>query len=97
MRVLVVDDEKNIRDSIRRYLNTENIETVVAENGLSAKRLLQEQVFSAGIVDLRMPGIDGLDVQLHQPVNARFQRVVILCPGREQDPLRYVHDRVSDE
>ena len=53
MRVLVVDDEKNIRESIRRFLDTEAIETVAAENGLSAKRLLQEQVFSAGIVDLR--------------------------------------------
>ena len=62
MRVLVVDDEKNIRESIRRYLGTENIETVAAENGLSAKRLLQEEVFSAGIVDLRMPGMDGLEL-----------------------------------
>jgi two-component system response regulator AtoC len=62
MRVLVVDDEKNIRESIQRFLNTENIETVTAENGLSAKRLLQEQVFSAGIVDLRMPGMDGLEL-----------------------------------
>jgi two-component system response regulator AtoC len=62
MRVLVVDDEKNIRESVERYLKTENIETVTAENGLSAKRLLQEQVFSAGIVDLRMPGMDGLEL-----------------------------------
>jgi two-component system response regulator AtoC len=62
MRVLVVDDEKNIRESVKRYLKTENIETVTAENGLSARRLLQEQVFSAGIVDLRMPGMDGLEL-----------------------------------
>ncbi|UCF96992.1 MAG: sigma-54-dependent Fis family transcriptional regulator [Spirochaetaceae bacterium] len=62
MRVLVVDDEKNIRESVQRYLSTENIETVAAENGLSAKRLLQEQVFSAGIIDLRMPGMDGLEL-----------------------------------
>ncbi|MBA7472008.1 Regulatory protein AtoC [subsurface metagenome] len=62
MRVLIVDDEKNIRESVERYLKTENIETVTAENGLSAKRLLQEQVFSAGIVDLRMPGMDGLEL-----------------------------------
>jgi len=62
MRVLVVDDEKNIRESIRRFLDTEDIETVAAENGLSAKRLLQEQVFSAGIVDLRMPGMNGLEL-----------------------------------
>jgi two-component system response regulator AtoC len=62
MRVLVVDDEKNIRESIQRYLGADGIETVSAENGLSAKRLLQQQAFSAGIVDLRMPGMDGLEL-----------------------------------
>ena len=62
MKVLVVDDEKNIRDSIRSYLKLENIETVGVENGLAAKRLLQDQVFTAGIVDLRMPGMNGLEL-----------------------------------
>jgi two-component system response regulator AtoC len=62
MRVLVVDDEKNIRESIQRYLRADGIETVTAENGLSARRLLQQEAFSAGIVDLRMPGMDGLEL-----------------------------------
>jgi two-component system response regulator AtoC len=62
VKILVVDDEKNIRDSIARYLALEGIEAVGAENGLSAKRLLQEQVFAAGIIDLRMPGMDGLEL-----------------------------------
>ncbi len=62
MRVLVVDDERNIRDSIERYLKIEGIETVSAENGLSARRLLQEQTFVAGIIDLRMPGMNGLQL-----------------------------------
>jgi two-component system response regulator AtoC len=60
MRVLVVDDERNIRQSIERYLKLEGIEAVSAENGLSAQRLLGEQAFAAGIIDLRMPGMDGL-------------------------------------
>jgi two-component system response regulator AtoC len=60
MRVLVVDDERNIRQSIERYLKMEGIEAVTAENGLSAQRLLGEEAFAAGIIDLRMPGMDGL-------------------------------------
>ncbi len=60
MRVLVVDDERNIRQSIERYLRLEGIEAVSAENGLSAQRLLGEEAFAAGIIDLRMPGMDGL-------------------------------------
>ncbi len=62
MKVLVVDDEKNIRDSIERYLKLEKIETVGAQNGLAARRLLEDEVFSAGIIDLRMPGMDGLEL-----------------------------------
>jgi two-component system response regulator AtoC len=60
VKVLVVDDEKNIRESVERYLRLEGLETVSAENGLSAQRLLAEQAFAAAIVDLRMPGLDGL-------------------------------------
>jgi two-component system response regulator AtoC len=60
MRVLVVDDERNIRQSIERYLKMEGIDAVTAENGLSAQRLLGEEAFAAGIIDLRMPGMDGL-------------------------------------
>ena len=62
MKVLVVDDEKNIRESVERYLRLEGLETAGAENGLSAQRLLSEEAFAAAIVDLRMPGLDGLSL-----------------------------------
>ncbi len=62
MKILVVDDEKNIRESVERYLRLEGLETEGAENGLSAQRLLAEQAFAAAIIDLRMPGLDGLSL-----------------------------------
>jgi two-component system response regulator AtoC len=88
VRVLIVDDEKNIRTSIQRYLSTENIETVTAENGLSAKRLLQEQVFSAGIIDLRMPGMDGLELLkwIHEE-GPRLPVIMISAFGEVQDAV----------
>jgi two-component system response regulator AtoC len=60
MKVLVADDERNIRSSIISILELEKITSFAAENGLSAKRLLENEVFDAAIIDLRMPGLDGL-------------------------------------
>lgn len=60
MKILVVDDEKNIRESIIKFLSLETIEGRGAANGLSALRLLEEDVFDAAVVDLKMDGMDGL-------------------------------------
>jgi two-component system response regulator AtoC len=60
MRVLVADDEKNIRESIARYIAAEGMETATAADGAGAKEMLREQAFDALVLDLRMPGMDGL-------------------------------------
>ena len=62
MRILVADDEKNIRDTIVDFLKLEGIEACAAENGLSARRMLETEVFRAAVIDLRMPHIDGLSL-----------------------------------
>jgi len=62
MKVLVVDDEKNMRQSISEYLALEHIEAKEAENGLCAQRLLSEEAFDLLITDLKMPGMSGLDL-----------------------------------
>ena len=62
MRVLVADDEPNIRDSLQRYLELDGAEVVAADNGLAAQRRLQQETFAAAVIDLRMPGMDGLEL-----------------------------------
>ena len=62
MRVLVADDERNIRESLQRFLELEGNEVVAADNGLAAQRRLQEAAFHAAIIDLKMPGLDGLEL-----------------------------------
>jgi two-component system, NtrC family, response regulator AtoC len=62
MKVLVVDDEANLRESLCKFLSLKGITAVQAGNGLSAQRLLETEVFSAAVVDLRMPGLDGLEL-----------------------------------
>ena len=62
MPILIVDDEKEICERIAKLLSYEGIETRVAQNGLSAQRLLSEEVFEAVVTDLSMPGMDGLQL-----------------------------------
>ncbi|MGP1508245.1 MAG: sigma-54-dependent transcriptional regulator [Sphaerochaeta sp.] len=61
MKILVVDDETNIRALMCRYMKTEGIEGVEAENAYSAQRILRAEPFDGILVDLKMPGMDGLE------------------------------------
>jgi two-component system, NtrC family, response regulator AtoC len=62
LKVLVADDEKNIRESIAAYIAAEGIETATAADGAAARALLESEVFDALVLDLRMPVMDGLAV-----------------------------------
>src|SRR5262245_50452847 len=58
--ILVADDEKNIRSTLARGLQLEGHATVEAENGLEALALLEAGDIDLVILDLQMPGLDGL-------------------------------------
>jgi two-component system response regulator AtoC len=60
MRILVADDEKNIRDSIAAFLAVEGMETATAADGAEARARLENDAFDCLILDLRMPKLDGL-------------------------------------
>ena len=59
-RILVVDDDATIRDSIRLALDTVGVETILAESGERALEAFGHATFDGAIVDLMMPGMDGL-------------------------------------
>jgi len=61
-RVLVVDDEDGIRRSLVRVLALNGFETRDASDGLSAWGLALSQRFDLVVTDLRMPGLDGMEL-----------------------------------
>jgi DNA-binding NtrC family response regulator len=61
-RVLIVDDEKNIRMTISQALADMDVETDTAVNGEEALLKLKDKDFNLVLLDLRMPGMDGMDV-----------------------------------
>ena len=60
--VLIAEDEPAARDSLRALLEEEGYRVSCAADGLSADRLLAEQQFDAALIDIRMPGKDGLAI-----------------------------------
>jgi DNA-binding response OmpR family regulator len=60
--VLIVDDEKNIRMTLTQALETLGIETDRASNAEEALASLAERDFDAILLDLKMPGVDGMEV-----------------------------------
>ncbi|GAB4365705.1 MAG: sigma-54 dependent transcriptional regulator [Spirochaetales bacterium] len=62
MRVLIADDERNIRETLKRILQMEGMEAMTAEDGVTARDLLAEERFDVAILDLKMPGMSGQEV-----------------------------------
>jgi two-component system response regulator MprA len=63
VKILVVDDERAVRDSLRRALELEGYETDVAADGVEApQRFESNGEPDAVILDVLMPGVDGLEV-----------------------------------
>ena len=60
-KILVVDDEKNLRALYQSELKQEGYEVVVALDGLEAIHMLESEKPELIVLDIRMPGIDGLE------------------------------------
>ena len=61
-RIVVVDDDARIRDLLRRYLTQEGFEVLLAEDGKALNRLLTRETVHLIVLDLMLPGEDGLSI-----------------------------------
>ena len=62
MKVLVVEDDPHIRELVVLHLGLEGLEATAAEDGTEGLRLAREQPFDLIVLDLMLPGLDGLTV-----------------------------------
>jgi DNA-binding response OmpR family regulator len=85
-RVLLVEDERHIRDLVQLHLGLEGFATTPVGNGEEALALLREQAFDLVVLDLMLPGLDGLTilkVLRREPLNADVP-VLLLTARREE-------------
>jgi two-component system phosphate regulon sensor histidine kinase PhoR len=64
-RVLVVDDERRIRDGCKKTLIQDGFQVATAESGFLGLKMIEEAHFDIILLDLMMPGLSGMDVLAH--------------------------------
>jgi DNA-binding NtrC family response regulator len=86
-KILVVDDEEVVRCTVEMFLDFLGHSAVCVKDGLAGIQELQAGDYNAAIVDIRMPGLSGLDF-LARSKEIRPEIPVILISGHGTDQTR---------
>jgi two-component system alkaline phosphatase synthesis response regulator PhoP len=84
--ILIIDDEDDIRDILKYNLEKEGFDIRVASNGEQGLKLIQQSIPDLIILDVMMPGMDGIEVCEAIRNNAEFNKILIcLLTARNED------------
>lgn len=89
VRILVVDDERRLADSLKDYFESEGLEVETAHDGAEGKARLENQAFDLVVSDLRMPGMGGMELLtwLHGEGQA-IPMIMISAHGEIEDAVQ---------
>ena len=85
-KVLVADDEKEIRNLLRLYLENESFDVIEASDGVETLELIKEKKPDICLLDIMMPGIDGLRVM--QKIRQESNIPIMIISARTADAER---------
>ena len=80
MKILIIDDERSIRNSLKEILGDEGHEVEVAEDGATAIKMVDKDKYNAIFCDIKMPGMDGMEV-LDKLVSMGIDSAIIMISG----------------
>lgn len=83
MKLLLVEDDAEIREMLRDYLAAENYEVVCAPDGQAACERFDAEDFSLVLLDLMIPKIRGMDVMAH--IRARSTVPILIVSAKDTD------------
>jgi two-component system response regulator ResD len=88
-RVLIADDDVVVRDVVRRYLERDGMEVSVADDGTEALRLLGSERIDVAVLDVMMPGPNGLALcrSLRQAGDFSVPVILLTALGEEDDRI----------
>lgn len=86
-RIIVVDDEAEVREMIQDYLGQNGYDVVTASSGAEFRALLQEHSPDLVILDVRMPGEDGISLARHVRENHRAGIIMVTAAAAVVDRI----------
>lgn len=94
--VLIVDDERSLRDFVRRNLEVRGFHTLTAANGLEALANFNTHEVDLVILDVMMPHMDGLETIRRIRQNALTPIIVLSALGEETDKIQALNLGADD-
>ena len=80
MKILIIDDERSIRNSLKEILADEGYEVDVAENGLQGMEMVDKEKYNIIFCDIKMPEMDGIEV-LDKLIQMGVDSAVVMISG----------------
>ena len=96
VKILIVDDEKNIREVIREYASLEGYDVMEADSGLKALELLNTNKFDLMILDIMMPIMDGFTLLNSIPKEKKIPTIILSARDDEVDKLEGFDRGIDD-
>ena len=96
VKILIVDDEKNIREVIKEYVTLEGYDVMEADSGLKALELLNNNKFDLMILDIMMPIMDGFTLLNSIPKEKKIPTIILSARDDEVDKLEGFDRGIDD-
>ena len=96
VKILIVDDEKNIREVIKEYVTLEGYDVMEADSGVKALELLNNNKFDLMILDIMMPIMDGFTLLNSIPKEKKIPTIILSARDDEVDKLEGFDRGIDD-
>jgi len=85
--ILVVDDHPDIREPLAKYLNSHGFRATAVDSAATARRILKDSAIDLVILDIMMPGEDGLSLCRHLRESTRLPVILLTAMTEETDRI----------